>query len=265
MQEVIARWDKFLATIDGRLREVLTEAHDGCLQLLEQSDLDPGPMGNAWTGMEARTLKLSDKVQDVWDAKVDDSLDDFGADVRDTQMRKGHALKEKIEVEKERCRVTIYATAARKIWERALAEAPTQLSCSQCSATLECPQVVASVHIECPHCKALNTYEPGMRARMVEHFCAHPLTEEAAWNEWMAMRQAKNTLDDTRDPGLAVFQAYERAQIQYWQKYYQARATMLPHYADKQAADVRGKMQYYYGTVENERVWAEAGRPRMIP
>jgi phage FluMu protein Com len=223
-------------------------------------------MGNAWSAMERRAQNLSSKVSDVWNDKVENDLDEVDAPphVYDEQRQKVDALQEHIEVETEKMRIAIYATAARKLWERVLAEAPKQLNCTQCGGTIEAPKVVAAVNVNCPFCSAVNTYEPGMRARMIEHFCAHPLTEEACWEQWLAMRNADNALKDARDPTLAHFQAYERAQIEYWRKYYQVRAGMLPHYAANQEADVQGRMQHYYNVIHNERAWAEAGRPRML-
>lgn len=266
MHEMIERWDKFLQNIDTRLRELLTEAQEGCAALFEESDLDPGPMGNAWTAIEVRAKNLSSKVQDTWDDKVDPALSDADAPgtVQGEQRAKVDRLRDRIEVETERTRIAIYASAARKIWERALAEAPKQVSCTQCGGAIEAPKVVAAVNVTCPYCSAVNTYEPGMRARMIEHFCAHPLTEEACFEPWLAMRGAQERLREARDPTLAHYQAYERAQIEYWRNYYRVRAQMLPHYAKNQEADVRGKMQYYYNCIEHERAWAQAGRPRMI-
>jgi hypothetical protein len=266
MNDVIARWDKFLSSIDARLREILTEAEQGCAALFDESDLDPGPMGNAWSAMELRTKQLSSKIQDTWDEKVDPAFDDVEAppDVVAAQRAKGDALQDHIEVQTERTRIAIYCAAARKLWERALAEAPRQLACTQCGGTLDAPRVIAATNVSCPFCSAVNTFDPGMRARMIEHFCAHPLTEEACWDEWVGMRRAEAALHAARDPDLAHFQTFERAQIDYWRKYYAVRAGMLPHHAATQDADVRGRMQHYYDRIQHEAAWARAGRPRMI-
>jgi predicted RNA-binding Zn ribbon-like protein len=267
MNDVIARWDKFLASIESRLQEVLTEARQGCAMLLQQSDLDPTAMSNAWTAMELRAKGLASKVADTWSDKVEPAFEDADApaNVVDAQREKGDALQGRIEVEVERTRIAVFAGAAREIWQRAVAEAPRSLACTQCAAELPAPQTLAAVNVTCPYCQAVNTFEPGMRARMIEHFCAHPLSEEASWDAWLAMRDAEARLHAQREPKLPDFKAYEAAQIAYWRRYLEARAAMLPHLAPALEADLRGKLQHWYVRVHHEKAWAEAGRPRVLP
>ena len=267
MDQVVARWDKFLASIEGRLQEVLGEARQGCAMLLQQSDLDPSAMGNAWTAMELRAKALATKVGDTWDEKVEGAFEaaDAPSEAVDAQRARGDALCDRIKVEVERTRIQIYADAARQIWTRAQEEAPKTIACTQCGADFPAPASLAAVNVTCQYCNAVNTFEPGMRARMIEHFCAHPLSEEASWDLWIAMRQADEHLKDQRNPTIADFKAYETAQISYWRTYLEARAQMLPHLASALDADLRGKLQFWYQSVEHEKAWAEAGRPKALP
>jgi hypothetical protein len=267
VNEAIARWDKFLASIESRLQEVLAEARQGCAMLLQQSDLDPMAMSNAWTAMELRAKSLGSKVADTWSEKVEPALEqaDVPSPVVATPRDKADALQRRIEVEVERTRVQVFAGAAREIWQRAVAEAPRSLACTQCAAELAAPQSIVSVNVTCTHCRAVNTFEPGMRARMIEHFCAHPLSEEASWDAWVALREAEARFHAQRDPKLADFKAYEVAQIGYWKRYLEARAGILPHLAPALDADLRGKLQHWYVRVQHEKAWAEAGRPKALP
>lgn len=267
MNEVISRWDKFLASIEGRLQEVLEESRQGCALLLQQSDLDTMAMSNAWTAMEIRAKGLGSKVAETWNDKVEPAFEDAGAapPMIAAQRAKGDALQQRIELDTERTRIQIFAGAAREIWQRAVAEAPRSLACTQCAAELAAPQSMVAVNVTCTHCQAVNTFEPGMRARMIEHFCAHPLSEEASWDLWLAMREAEARFHAQRDPVLADFKAYEAAQIAYWRRYLEARAGMLPHLAPALEADLRGKLQHWYLRVQHDKAWAAAGRPKSLP
>ena len=267
MHDIIARWDKFLASIETRLQEVLEEARQGCAMLLRESDLDTMAMSNAWTAMEIRAKGLASKVAETWDDKVEPAFEqaDASPPLLAAQREKGDALKHRIEVEVERTRIQVFAGAAREVWQRAVAEAPRTLACTQCAAEVPAPQSIVAVNVTCNYCRAVNTFEPGMRARMIEHFCAHPLSEEASWDAWMAMRDAEARFHAVRDPALPDFKAYEAAQIAYWRRYLEVRAGMLPHLAPALEADLRGKLQHWYARVHHDKAWADAGRPKAIP
>ena len=234
--------------------------------LFDQADLDPASMNNAWTGMAARARQLSSKVQDTWNDKVEPAFEEADApsELVDQQRARADALCDEIEVATEQTRIAIWCDAARKVWARAEAEAPKELACSQCGASIPAPRVLMSVNVTCQHCQSVNTFEPGPRARMIEHFCAHPLSEEIAWPQWLAMRQAEQRLHTARNPKLEHFKGYEQAQIDYWRSYLQARAQMVPRYQASFDADLRGKMAYFYDRIEHEKAWAEAGRPRAL-
>lgn len=267
MNDVIARWDKFLASIESRLQEVLAEARQGCAMLLQQSDHDTMAMSTAWTAMEIRAKALAGKVSETWDEKVEPAFEQADASPPSiaAQREKGHALMRRIDLEVERTRIEVFATAAREVWQRAVAEVPRTLACTQCAAEFPSPQSIVAVNVTCQYCKAVNTFEPGMRARMIEHFCAHPLSEEASWDHWIAMREAEARFHAQRDPQIADFKAYEAAQIAYWRRYLEVRAGMLPHLAPALEADLRGKLQAWYVRVQHDKAWAAAGRPKALP
>jgi hypothetical protein len=217
--------------------------------------------------MELRAKGLGSKVAETWNEKVEPAFEqaDAAPQFIAAQRAKGDGLERRIEIEVERTRIQIFAGAAREIWQRAAAEAPRTLACTQCAGEIPAPQSLAAVNVTCTYCRAVNTFEPGMRARMIEHFCAHPLSEEASWDLWLAMRDAESRFHAQRDPVLADFKAYEAAQIAYWRGYLEARAGILPHLAPALEADLRGKLQHWYVRVQHDKAWADAGRPKALP
>ncbi len=266
LPEVVARWDKFLASIYERFTTIMAEAQAGCAQLLVDNDYDTSAFSVAWSAMENRAKQLGSKMSDTWDDKVSPMFDELDLEpgIEDRERRKADALDDRMEVELEGMRTRVFADAARAVWQRAVTEAPPSLSCSQCGAPMPVPSTLASVNVNCPHCSAVVTYEPGMRLRSIEHFCVHPLAEEASWPQWIARHQADKTLRDTRGETIELLKAYEHAQIEYWRAYLTLRAQLLPDKAADFDKDLRGKMQYWYNLVDRSGPWIAAGRPRAI-
>jgi hypothetical protein len=266
MQEVIARWDGFLGKIKQRFEQIMEESRQGCAMLFDQTGGDPMPMTNAWTGMESRAQALEMKVSDTFNDSVEEAFDDVDApgEVVDRERDKGLALVEWMERERERVRIEIFAGAGKKLWEQGLAEHGSGFNCTQCGGQLQIPHSVSAINVACPYCSATVTFEPGTRLRMAAGF-VHYLAEQDAWGEWNAWRDAQNALHDARNPTIDHFKALEHAQVTYWRKYLGAQASWLPEKQATLEADLRGKMRQWYDTVNNEKAWVQAGRPREIP
>lgn len=266
LPETVARWDKFLAGIHERFGAVLSEAQAGCAQLLADNDYDTNAFGIAWSAMEARAKQLDSKLWNSWEDKVSPMFDalDLEAAVEDRERHKAETLSGRMEVELEQMRVRVFADAARAVWQRAVAQAPPQLSCSGCGAPMAVPQALSAVNLTCPHCSAVVTYEPGMRLRAIEHFCVHPLCEELSWQQWLAQHEAERALNDSRNETIALLQAYEHAQLQYWRTYLTHRVQLLPARAADFDKDLRGRMAAWYDRVHHSAAWIKAGRPRTL-
>jgi len=267
LAQVVARWDKFLQSITARHDEILREAQAGCAQLLIDNDYDTHAFGLAWGAMGMRAQQLTSKISDTWDEKVSPMFDelDLDAGIEDQQSAKGYALHERLEVELEAARVNVFADAARAVWRRAVEQAPPHLSCSQCGGPVPVPSTLSAVNVTCGSCSAVVTYEPGARLRSIEHFCVHPLAEEAAWAQWLARHAAEQALSAARDETLALLKEVERTQIEYWRAYLTTRAALLPTFAPAFDKDLRGKLQYWYELQERSGAWVAAGSPRALP
>lgn len=264
---VVQRWDNFLANVRERFLTIMTEAKEGCAQLFEQSGLDPGPMGNAWHALDRRAQDLETKIESTWQDQVESAFEDAGAPphVIEQERLKGEHLSDTMSLERERTRIYIYANAGRALFQRALAEQAQPFACTRCGAPLQVPFTFRALNVSCPHCRTVNGFEPGMRMRMGEVFL-HPLCEEAAWNELVALRAAEAAYRRTRSDEMTihVLKNHERAQIAFWRTYLGARIRFMPEAAQSFEADLRGKMRYFYEMMEREGAWIRAGRPRDL-
>jgi len=267
VQQVIQRWDAFLANIEERHAQLMAEALQGCAAVHQQAGLDPAPIANAWMAIEGRAKKLQMKIDDTFGDKVEDAMDDEDAPghVVDRERAKGEALDRRMEVERERTRIQIHADAARRIQEVALQEQQTSHACTQCGAQLEFPRgTYFAINVYCTQCGSLNSYEPGGWMRLAGSFCVHPLSEEAAWDKWLALQDAERAHTDARRETLERIQAHERAYLAYTEAYFRARARLFPQYAPALDDDIKGRMKAFYTIVERSRVWIEAGRPKLV-
>ncbi len=260
---VTQRWEAFLGQIESRFDEIMRESIEGCLALFEQTG-ETLTLGNAWTGMRMRALALRTKINDVWDEKVCDAFDDAGADGarEDAERRKGEDLYEHMEAEAERVEDHIYCEIAKRLEAKAKDE-QASVSCTQCGSPFAVPFVYMATNVSCPACSAINTVEPGTAARMIEGF-SHHLSRQAAWKEFMAMRAAERHWRDSRNTTLAILQAWEGAQIDYWTAHLKHRASMFPNREKDLDADLRGKMHQFYASIQNEKAWVNGGRPRRV-
>jgi hypothetical protein len=102
------------------------------------------------------------------------------------------------------------------------------------------------------------------RADLTAVVGAHPISQEAAFPEWRAMRAAERAMHAHRSPTpLHALKTYERAQIAYWRAYLHVRARYEPILARDPRMELQKRMeQWYVYSADNEREWVAAGRPR---
>lgn len=260
-----ARWDSFLAQIHERFVGIMREAKEGCPMLLDQAGWDPIPMSNAWGAIEMRAKQLETKIEETWSAQVERALEQAGAspDVVGRERWKGEALRKSIEVDRERTRIKIFADAGRRFFERATSERGRTFGCSRCGAPIEVPFTFRALNLACAHCTTVNGFEPGTNMRMGE-ICVHPLCEEAAWEQWLAMHRAEDAWRSARTATIQVLKTWERSQLGFWHAYLSTRIRFLPDTAKDFDKDLRGKMGHFYDRMDREPAWIQAGRPRDL-
>lgn len=264
---LIARWDAFLGTIATRFGEVMEEARAGCAQLLVESDYDFRPMMNAWSAMARRAQELGTRVEETWSTQVERKFEEAGApaDVIAAQRLKGDLLGDRIEDDTERVRLDLFCEAARALGALDEKERGAGFTCRNCGAPLEVPRSFRALNLTCPHCQSVCQYEPSMRARLIENACLEPVCRDAAWAEYLAMRQAERAFRRARPHTLQHIQRWEAAQLAYHRRFFGERLEYVPNEADTLEADVRGRMEQFYAfTLQYEPLWIAAGRPRAI-
>jgi hypothetical protein len=258
-----ARWDGFLSKIRERFDELMRESEAGCAALLVQTGGDTTPLSNAWTGMRMRALDLRAKISTTWSEQVQDKFHEIEAYGRaDAAWARAQKLDDEFEIELERIETKIFADALRSLLQMAAAE-QAELRCSQCGAELPTNVVFEAIDVNCRHCSALNTIEPGMKARMGVAM-GHYLWAEKCWPQWLARHRAEQAVKRAREVSLAQLQAWEQAEIEYWSAWLRERATLMPNTARDFDKELRGRLYQFYGSLDREAVWRKAGSPRRL-
>jgi hypothetical protein len=261
--EVHGRWNAFLGKIQGAFDELMVDARAGCLQLLDLNQLDPIAMTNAWMGIRAEVFALSDKIDNTWREKVSSAFEGTGLsspEMHAEEMR-GRRLGEKLRLAAERAEIQIFAEAGDKILAAAQATLKRGFLCTECGAELPIPQhFFRSVHVPCPYCRGVNTFEPGTQVRMIEHFCSHHLSQRAALTEWDALKAVEQRRRDTRGDTLEVLEALEVATRAYQTAYFRARAALIPEFEKDLERDIEARMRPFRDSMANNPVWIAARR-----
>jgi hypothetical protein len=263
----LARWDGFLAQIEGRHREVRTEA--AAMALDAVAGLCAGgdylPLSHQLSAVEHRLQELERKIIDTWHEKVDDAICGVGHGeaVRTAAREKGEALQHRLDDEREELLIRIMADLARQRYKRAVAQHRPP-PCSGCGAGLDAPVSFRALDLRCGGCGATTTWQPPELMVSVASIGTHPMSQEQATGEWRAMRAAERALNAIRPPrALAPVKAVELAQIAYWRTYLAARAWFEPELGRDPNMEIRRRMQQWYEShAEFEEGWVKAGRPR---
>lgn len=221
----LARWDAFLAQIEGRHAAVRRDAEAAAHAFIAgvAAGGDHLPLSHQLMAVRSRLQELETMIADTWHAKVEDAIfsEGHGVAVRDAQFAKGEALRHALDDAREELEPRIFAELARQRHARGLGETVAALA-------------------------------------------SHAVAQEAAVVEWRAMRAAERALHAIRPPRpLAPIRAYEQAQITYWRRYLAVRAQFEPILARDPALEIRSRMeQWYVSSAEYEEAWVAAGRPR---
>ncbi len=262
------RWTGFQKQIETRHGELVREAFEGAKEALPELGFDTTPVAVALTAMRTRLLDLENKIIDTWNDKVDDTFEAEGISHAERAQARaaGEALRRRLERQRERLEPHAFAHAAHGMHVRALADRK-DVNCTHCGAPLAPPVSFRAIELRCSSCGAVGVFDPGSMLRMVEAMGSHAIAWVAAEREWHAMQDAEDAIRDTCSPtSLALLQAYESAQINYWSRYFQSKGAMVPEIENDPHRNVRLRLELWYvHNAEHEEAWRKAGRPRRIP
>ncbi len=242
------RWDSFLKKIEERFQEILQKTEAALPMLFEATDFETTTFSNAWQGIYSQATDLIYKIDDTWQEKVEDTfLDigvDFGSEIFNKERDKGHTLRFNLEQQLKKHEVKIFADAANKLLIEVKDILTKDFCCTQCQAKLPVKDnFFRSYYSICSYCQTVNTFEPGTKARNIEHFAIHALGEEAGLTHYLRYEEFKfqNYLRDSEIYSkVALASQYQK----YVEAYLKKRIEIIPEYEDRYEKDLKAKTAF---------------------
>ncbi|WP_299901255.1 hypothetical protein [uncultured Aquimarina sp.] len=242
------RWDTFLAKIRDRFYEVLNKTEAALPLLFEATDFETITFQNAWQGIYSQASDLIHKIENTWFDKVEQTFLDLDIDYDNAQFikerNKGFKLQHELQQELKSYEVRIFADAAKKLVSNAKDTLSKDFCCTQCQAKLPIKDnFFRSYYTTCDYCQTVNTFEPGTKARNVEHFAINALGEEAALEHYLKYEHLKfqNYLSDrdifSKDELITPYRKYVET-------YLKKRIEVIPDYQGRYEKDLSAKMSF---------------------
>ncbi|NMH88829.1 hypothetical protein [Flavivirga algicola] len=240
------RWNDFLKKIEDRFKEVLEKTEAALPLLFEATDFETITFSNAWQGIYSQASDLIYKINDTWQEKVGEAFENTGIGFNSNQYiqerDKGYQVTFELEQRLKSYEVRIFADAAKKLVEKVKNTLSDDFCCTQCQAKLPIKDnFFRSYYSTCEYCQTVNTFEPGIKARNVEHFAIHALGEEAALEHYLQYELLKfqNYLEDrevnSKDQLITQYRKYIEA-------YLKKRIEIIPDYSDRYEKDLEAKI-----------------------
>ena len=260
IEPIVQKWNGFAGKVSARVDEVVAEADAGLTELIGQHPTDHGPLGAAFSAVQARFTALTPKVDDAFEkisGEIDeavDSADDLPDaeqrwvwDVVDGLQKQKDDLSARIDLAYEELQTRKNAEWARKLESLAKNEIAKGVSCSQCGAPFKPEIYWRSSQAKCGSCGAVNDVHPGMAAGLFfQGIGVHALSHAGAWNEWRAEREADNAFKGWRHPTAQDRDAHLAAARAYYTRYYQIGMDLHPELVADLSQAVEAKLAHYH-------------------
>jgi ribosomal protein L37AE/L43A len=257
-QTVKGKWEGFLPKLQARIQDVVAEADAGLDDLMASHALDPGPMGAAFSALQARFHGLGKKLDEAWE-KIDNEWDE----VRDqdevtakdhqilshvwaTMMGQLQKTQQSMTLAYETIQITKSAAWARALWAQMEKDVRDPVPCSQCGAPLEVTVRHQASNVICRHCKASTTVHPGTAAGLLfQGNGMHALAQEQAYDLYVGHLAAEKKYNAFRVPISRDFDERLAAARAYYTRYYQAIQQMNPGFDGDVPKAVDAKLAHF--------------------
>ncbi|MEZ4322563.1 MAG: hypothetical protein R3F61_34165 [Myxococcota bacterium] len=159
-QELIDRWTVFIEKVSERLDAIIQEAGQGVLAIGRAHREDSMPLNNALTGLDHRVRQLEERIDQVWDDKVEGQFSSVGGKVHDLGIDMTADAKRTHRQRWERAKASWLSTLANEAKPLALAAEAEPVACQNCGAPLALPTRRKTVSHPCGSCGTVNQVVP---------------------------------------------------------------------------------------------------------
>ncbi|WPU96357.1 hypothetical protein SNE25_12590 [Mucilaginibacter sabulilitoris] len=228
-EQLVVRWDAFLAKIDARFNESLTYGEDAVLNSLEDNDYDYYGAFRTLKAIQSQVYNdLIQKISDTWQQQVAPLMRADGIYWAE-ESYKGHQLAESMH---ERMQLWLFVTEGKlslKYYDHAIQLINRNFFCTQCNSPLQVKRdFFMAQYVTCNYCNAVNTFEPETKYAAIGWNVVNNIAALYSLNEYKEMIAAEN-----KDAGI-----YKKAQRTYYEKYFDERIKLMPHTASTKEHDI---------------------------
>ena len=274
---VIQKWEGFLAKVGTRVDETVVEADVGLNEIIAAHCTDPGPLGAAFSALQARFRGLQNKVSEAWE-KIDGELDAIrneaeGQDLATmskiwSQMSKSSRdWRHDIDLRYEVLVIQKEADLARALYQQGEREKSTPVNCHHCGAPLKVDTWWESSNVACGACNAVNSVSPGPG---ITYFYlgngAHALVREMTRDSIVAHTHAEREYKALRIPTEHDYQRYIATARAMYAAYYQTMAANNPAFRHDVNQQIEAKMLHYshYDSGSDKKARASNGKTLQL-
>ena len=261
-QALVSRFDGFLAKIEERLREIMTEAEQGVLGLIAQHPTDAMPLGNAMSGLDHRVRELKEKIQETWDQQIEPKYSalDSGGRFLDVGLDQKQDAETRFDEQWATFKARANSQFYRNLFGLATEAAKKPVPCTQCGAPLALSDRANSVSMHCGHCGAVNQVLRDPAISQYKLGSAHAFADEEALPLRFEIERFRIAVDRQRratswaNESFESLERWHAMEHAYWMRYAEARARYSGEPVDHELVESRMTSFRKY-TLETNQVW----------
>jgi len=245
-QELIQRWDAFLAKIEARFNDSLMHAEEACKEQLVETDYEYQTVMRSWGGMKAQMYTLIKKIDETWHAKVGPAMQALG-DFAHDESNKAYELNDKLITALEKFHRKLEGELSQLFYDHAIKIASKEAQCSQCDATITLQKnIFRAQYITCAYCNAVNTVEPETKFVKIGWGVVDNIAAMRHVADYEKMQHAVEAIQDYRGKAPdAYWETYEAAYVTYWDKFFKERIMLNADAADRLEEDLARKRKEF--------------------
>jgi hypothetical protein len=276
-QAILSQWQQWLQTTSQQVTQTLQEAHAGCQGLIASHPTDPTPLSNALTAVGQRISDLRSAISDTLENHVMGQL----ALTPQAEQAEEHARLQReaadgwIEETWQRFETQWRYESVKAMWPHAQQAMLHPTACSRCAAPLQRTTPHKIETVTCAHCGAVNQAVP--EGVVATYFASAPecYAQFQTLENSFAVRRNRQAAEAARrahhlrtgdwpDEPIESLKQWEKAQLDLWTTYVQARAQLSPSNPEADRQYVQSRMKGFYDEMARNDVWRVAhGMPSL--
>lgn len=242
--ELVQRWDLFLMRIEERFHLSMAHMEEAVLHSLDENGYDHY---GSFRTLQAIRSQVQDgllaRIDVTWQEQVEPAMRQLDGPWWD-ELKKGPELGDRLHAALTRQVLIVEGRLSQRSYDHAIQVAGRDFRCAQCQGPLTIQADVFRAHyVPCPHCTAVNTFEPEARYVQIGWNVVDNIARLNALAEHDAWQAAEARLHGS-DPSTweERHEAHRAAYLRYQTRFHTERAALLAEARATREADIQQAM-----------------------